>query len=192
LESFGICVLGAIRQTIQERGEIVDISARCRRFYIPGLALLLPLLTNCAVAASSQNNCTLTAATPSEGCLVTGAFTIPFKFELSGNKDVFGSASLNGFVGYNTGRVTWLGFFGYSANLSTQSTTTTSSASTGVVSYGLGVAFPIGATVKPVDAGESASRVHVGAVIGFDHIGASQNYAYNNHPWLSVLIGTSF
>ena len=145
-----------------------------------------------------NNNCAIKPANPADSCFVTGVLTVPFKYELSGNKDVFGAASLNGFVGWNVkGYATLIGFVGYSSNLNpgNSPSTPSQSASTGAVSYGFGVAFPVGGTMNPSTKdgqAQQVSQVHVGAVLGFDHEGSSLGYQYNNKPWFSVFVGTSF
>jgi hypothetical protein len=151
-------------------------------------------------ADSPPNNCAFKGALPDQHCMVVGAFTVPFKAELTRTKDVYGSASINGFVGMNLGfyktSVTAIGFAGYSANLtSTNSSGTTNitSANTGAISYGVGVLFPIGGTYKtPSTPDDQVSRVHVGVVIGFDHTTSAIKYPYNDRPWISILVGTSF
>lgn len=157
-----------------------------------------------ALAPTPSSNCAFQGGNPQDYCVVTGAFTVPFKLELTHNKDVFGSASLNGFAGINLSKwfrganVTAIGFAGYSANLNssntnnpaTQSSTT---ASTGAISYGLGFVVPIGGTYQaPTRDKPNVAQVHVGAVVGFDHTTSVTKYIYNDKPWISVLIGTSF
>ncbi len=147
--------------------------------------------------SSLQNNCTFTKEQRQNWCVVTGILAIPFKLELTGNKDVFDAANLSGFVGTNVSSyLTIFGFAGYSANLNSSTNTTTSnssSASTGAVSYGIGLAIPVGATTTAgANAKDNSSKMHVGALIGFDHEGSSLNYAYNNKPWLSFFVGASF
>ena len=111
-----------------------------------------------------------------------------------------GSANLNGFVEWNVlSYVTLIGFAGYSSNLNSSnspSTPSSQSASTGALSYGFGIAFPVGGTVNPSvnkdNQSQQVSQVHVGAVLGFDPEGSSLKYQYNNKPWFSVFVGASF
>jgi hypothetical protein len=149
------------------------------------------------------NNCS-SETTHKIPCLVTGGFVVPFKYELSRGHDVFGSASTNFFAGYDLGRklngveLTFLGFAGYSQNLSSTVNGTnapnSTTGNTGAFSYGVGVSLPLGGTVAPVKTGEAqaTSQVHIGGLIGFDHTTDSAKYLYNDRPWFSLFLGTSF
>jgi hypothetical protein len=140
-------------------------------------------------------------------CLVAGALAIPFRYQLTGNKDILGGVSGDLFAGVNItlggfGSITLLGYVGYLPTFSTTTSTAagsgggngTSSSSTptpasstnstgGALDAGIGVALPVMFGTKPS---------HVGIVAGTDRTGKSNNYAYNGKWYLSVLIGFDF
>lgn len=114
-----------------------------------------------------------------------GALVVPFKYQLRGQHDFTGSATLGGYVGYRFERPQRLGitatpiaFFGAS-NLSVDNGDSGPKNVMGA-SYGLGL---IG-TLK--------DDFQVGAVLGWDRAGKTSGYEYNGKPWIAVSIGFAF
>jgi hypothetical protein len=115
-----------------------------------------------------------------------GTLVVPFKYQLTGDKDFTGSATLGGYVGFRYETRKWIGitltpilFVGASSN-SVQNSSKSSTDNIMGFSYGGGL---IG-TIK--------SSFQVGIVIGADIVGNSVNYQYNGKPWIALEIGFSF
>ena len=135
------------------------------------------------------------------GCLVTGMLVIPFKYELAKGRDVFAGVTLAGMVGWNPPiqyAPTLIAFAGLGVNLNSGSSSasagsTNSSASTPSISYGVGIAFPLGGSIQtPLSQSQNVSRAHIGFVLGVDHQTSDLHYKHNDKPWLSIFIGSSF
>jgi hypothetical protein len=112
-----------------------------------------------------------------------GVLTVPFKVELTGNADVYGSAAVGTYVGFRTKWLTGFEyrpvvFVGYSQNIGTSSS---GGSNTAFVSYGGGVMFPVNFT----------NTLEFGFVVGVDHTGESSGYQYNDKPWATALIGVN-
>ena len=102
---------------------------------------------------------------------------VPFKAELSANQDVYGSATVGPYVGHKVWNdVTAIGFAGYSQNIGTST-----GSNYAFVSYGAGVLMPV----------TFSKTLEFGLVLGFDHTAKSNNFVYNDKPWISALIGIS-
>lgn len=126
-------------------------------------------------------------------CMVTGAFTIPFRAELSGKKDVLGGVSADIFVGMSFPKVTWaptlLVYAGYLPTFSsTNSNGSSSTNGTGAVDFGAGLAFPFSLGINP----DINQTPHFGVVVGFDQTSAANKFAYNGKPYISAFVGLSF
>lgn len=120
-----------------------------------------------------------------------GTLVVPFKEELSKGHQLLGSASLGAYLGYRAPfnvldfQLSPVVFFGLS-NVNTQAPTTstsTTSSSTQTVA-GLSYGFGVIASIK--------DSFHFGVVVGEDHVNTSQNYPYNDKPWISFELGYSF
>lgn len=136
---------------------------------VRAIASAFLLSTTSAYADGPTNDCS--------GHICWGILAVPFKAELSGNQDVFGAATVGGYFGWQFPvgeiKLTPIGFAGYSQNIGTDASTNTS-----FVTYGGGVLVPVGIT----------KMLEFGVVVGFDHTASSNNYAYNDKPWVSALI----
>lgn len=114
-----------------------------------------------------------------------GTLVLPFKYQLSGNKDITGSATVGAYVGWrlesfhNVGTTfTPIAF----AGASVISGNGTNGNSSNTMGFSWGVGFII--TLK--------GAFELGGAIGCDSVGSGANYDYNNKPWISVQIGYSF
>jgi hypothetical protein len=123
----------------------------------------------------------------SPGCdhgVCWGLLMVPFKAELAGNQDVYGSATVGPYVGFDFGprlaHATPFAFAGYSQNIGAINPGGNQS----FVSYGGGLMFPVSIS--------KTNELEFGLVVGFDHTANSNNFAYNDKPWVSALIGFSF
>lgn len=143
-----------------------------------------------------------TATPPDRYGFTYGGLVVPFKFELTGDKEFKGSASLGPYMGYRLGfessgiELAFPVVFAGISNVSATKTTTTTTAATektpastkessstsdlAAFSYGAGLIGILKQTFQ------------FGAVIGFDHAGSGQGYQYNDKPWLAVEIGYQF
>ena len=136
--------------------------------------------------------------------------------ELSRNRDVFASATLGGFAGFKIGNTWWgqscvssdassrifcglgeitiFGFAGLTQNLSGAAPSSSSSSGgssnslTGV-SYGGGIMFPVGDLTRTPT---QSNKLHVGALVGFDHANNNSHFQYNDKSWVSLVLGVSF
>jgi hypothetical protein len=139
-------------------------------------------------------------------CLVAGALVIPFRYELSGNKDVLGGVSGDLFAGVNFslpngfGSIVVLGYVGYLPTFNSTSSSTTGSSSGTSSSSSSTSASATNSTGGALDAGFgitlpvtfAGKASNVGIVVGTDRTGRSNNYAYNAKWYTSVLIGFNF
>jgi hypothetical protein len=146
-------------------------------------------------------------------CLVAGAVVLPFKMQLSRNRDVAASFTVGALVGWkigntnfesckNTdpgkigqfcglGNMTIVGFAGPTALQTTSGSTSSGNGSTLTgISYGAGIMFPLGDPFNFTANG--AAQSHIGFFVGFDHVSNSSHYQYNDKPWLSLVLGVSF
>jgi len=134
---------------------------------------------------------------PNRFGLTYGALVVPFKFELTGQKEFKGSASLGPYLGYQIDKETFgaaislVAFAGVSNNSATKTTTTASSTSgtpttktTNTDLAGFSYGGGLLGTVK--------GGFQLGAVVGFDHVGSGQGFQYNDKPWLAFELGYSF
>lgn len=115
-----------------------------------------------------------------------GALVIPFKYQLKGDKQFEGGASLGGYLGYrfetlhNIGiTATPIAFMGAS-NISVKGATDADSRSLMGFSYGLGL---VGTVQRSFQAG---------VVLGWDRVGRNEGYKYNGKPWLALQFGYAF
>lgn len=116
-----------------------------------------------------------------------GALVVPYKYQLTGNKDLTGASSIGAYMGYRVESIDLLGIgfsltpiaFGGASSISVHEASGTDSNVLGV-SYGFGLIT----TLK--------HEFQVGAVIGWDHVGTSYNYQYNGKPWVALEIGYAF
>lgn len=162
---------------------------------------------NHCIPAGSQIKLTLdqlgpNATPPDRYGFTYGALVVPFKFELTGQKEFKGSASLAPYMGYRLGfessgielafPVVFAGISNVSATKTTTTTTaataTTPASSTDSTSTSDLAAFSYGAGVI----GILKQTFQFGAVVGFDHVGSGQGYQYNDKPWLAVEVGYQF
>lgn len=114
-----------------------------------------------------------------------GALVVPFKFQLTRNREFTGSASVGPYLGYRfdkQGTLGWslelVGFVGAS-NVSATDTNGSTKNLAGFT-YGLGLL------------GVVKGNFQLGGVLGFDHVGSGQGFKYNDAPWLAVELGYSF
>jgi hypothetical protein len=118
--------------------------------------------------------------------LTYGVLAVPFKFHLSGAKELTGSASLGSYLGYRFDREGSLGIgvatvaFVGAADIAVPSTIGGATQNVAGFSYGLGV---IG-TVK--------GNFQLGGVLGFDRVSSNAGYQYNGKPWIAFELGYSF
>ena len=109
-----------------------------------------------------------------------GALFVPFKYQLTGNHDTYGSMSLGSYIGLrntppfqrNVDITFPLVFAGPSYATSTSTSTTVMG-----ISYGGGLLVAVN------------GAFYVGAVIGWDSISKTAGYQYNNKPWLALQVG---
>ncbi len=125
---------------------------------------------------------------PNRYGLTYGALVVPFKKQLSGNKDfTSNSASVGPYIGYRWSKGTLgvalelVGYAGLTSisvpqNVNGQNTSQSLSA----ISYGVGLI------------GIIKQNFQVGVVIGADHTNANSGYQYNGKPWLSFSLGYNF
>jgi hypothetical protein len=118
--------------------------------------------------------------------LTYGALVVPFKYQMSGGHDFTGSASVGGYAGY---RMEWLHELGVTAtpiafmgasNVSVPDNAGGTSQNVMGFTYGLGLI------------GTFKGAFQSGVVLGWDRVGKSVGYQYNNRPWLAIEIGYSF
>lgn len=117
-----------------------------------------------------------------------GALAVPFKYQLTGNKDFSGNAMLGGYLGYRFETanhigytLTPVGFMGTSTiSVPTNNGGQTTDQNLSGFSYGLGLI------------GTFKGAFQAGVVLGWDRVGKSAGYQYNGKPWLAVEIGYSF
>lgn len=142
----------------------------------------------------------LDKAPPNRYGLTYGGLVVPFKFQLTGKKEVKPGATAAPYLGYRFGlesrgiELDAVGFAGIanvegSKDKTTQSTdqqgntnTTTKSDSTQLAAFSYG--FGLIGVIK--------GGFQFGAVLGFDHVGNGQGYKYNDKPWLALEIGYSW
>ncbi len=142
----------------------------------------------------------LDKAPPNRYGLTYGGLVVPFKFQLTGKKEVKPSASAAPYMGYRFGfesrgiELDAVGFAGLGVvegkkKETTQTTdgqgqtTTKSDTDTSQLasfSYGFGLI------------GVIKGGFQFGAVLGFDHAGNGQGFKYNDKPWLALEIGYSW
>ena len=125
---------------------------------------------------------------PNRFGLSFGVLAIPFKYHLTGNHNFSGSATVGGYIGRRFDRSSTAGYsiepvlFGGLSNISV-SQSTGGQGSTQDISgftYGLGLV------------GMIKGNFQVGVVLGWDRVGKSTQYEYNQKPWLAIEIGYSF
>jgi len=147
--------------------------------------VFFPLFSLGAQAASGDQNSGNPPADQTSGCqgfICWGVLAVPFKAELSGNEDVFGSMTVGPYVGHDFGfgqdsnsiNIMPILFAGYSRNMGSGT-----GADASFVTYGGGVLFPLGFLPKSLE---------FGVVVGFDHTAKSNKFEYNDKPWASALI----
>ena len=114
-----------------------------------------------------------------------GALVVPFKYQLKGDNDFTGSATLGGYVGYRFETIRQIGltatpivFLGAS-NISVNEADDAAKNVMGA-SFGFGII----STLK--------GAFQIGAVLGWDRVGKSAGYEYNGKPWLAIEIGFAF
>jgi len=116
-----------------------------------------------------------------------GALVVPFKFQMSDESTVVGSASLGGYLGYRCPlnligfRFTPMIFLGVSEVPSPQ----TDAAGKTTTQTLAGLSYGIGFIAKIKD------DFNVGLVFGADHVNAGQSYQYQDKPWVSLSLGYS-
>lgn len=118
--------------------------------------------------------------------LTYGALMVPFKYQMTGDQDFTGSATLGGYVGYRFESIrrrgitaTPIAFLGAS-NISVEARGTDTARNVMGVSYGVGL---IG-TLK--------GSFQAGVVAGWDRVGKGEGYQYNGKPWLAIQFGYAF
>lgn len=117
-----------------------------------------------------------------------GALAVPFKYQLTGNKDFSGNAMLGGYLGYRFETanhigytLTPVGFMGASTiSVPTNNGGQATDQNLSGFSYGIGLI------------GTFKGAFQAGVVLGWDRVGKSAGYQYNGKPWLAVELGYSF
>lgn len=117
-----------------------------------------------------------------------GVLAIPFKYQLTGDHNNSGSATLGGYIGRRFDKSSTLGFsiepilFAGASNVSVPQTTGGQTSSQDVAGISLGIGL-VG-TIK--------GNFQAGVVLGWDHVSKSSQYQYNNKPWLALEVGFTF
>jgi len=117
-----------------------------------------------------------------------GALAVPFKYQLTGNKDYTANAMLGGYLGYRFETanhigytLTPVGFMGASTiSVPTNNGGQATDQNLSGFSYGFGLI------------GTFKGAFQAGVVLGWDRVGKTAGYQYNGKPWLAVEIGYSF
>jgi hypothetical protein len=124
---------------------------------------------------------------PNRYGLTYGAIAVPFKYHLTGAKELTGSATVGPYLGYRTDRgglgygVSFIGFLGAS-NIAVTTTQNGQSNSSNLAGFSYGV----GAI------GSVKGNFQLGGVLGFDRVSANAGYQYNGKPWIALELGYSF
>lgn len=104
-----------------------------------------------------------------------GVLAVPFKYQLTGDQEVSGEATVGSYLGYRFQDalfgygVTPIVFLG-AAPIEIEG----SDDKLFAISYGAGLQVGL------------FERVNVGAVVGFDHVNESSGYEYNDKPWAAL------
>jgi hypothetical protein len=111
---------------------------------------------------------------------------LPFKYHLSGNRDITGATTVGPYLGYHatTSTLGGLAVVGFGGASDISVTQQVNGQSTTQSLYGFSYGAGVIATVK--------GSFQLGAVIGVDHVNKSANYQYNDKPWLAVELGYAF
>ncbi len=119
--------------------------------------------------------------------LTYGAMVVPFKLQLSGNKDWVGGSSVGGYIGRRFAKssvgaeislVAFLGATTIPISQTVNGQNTTQSISGASAGFGL--------------LGVLKDEFHLGIVVGWDHVGSGVGYQYNNKPWIAAEFGYDF
>ncbi len=115
-----------------------------------------------------------------------GALVVPFKYQLKGEKQFTGGASVGGYAGYKFESLNNLGItatpilFMGASSVSVKGDTADSTKNLMGFTYGFGLV------------GTFQNSFQSGLVIGWDRVGKSDGYKYNGKPWIALQIGFSF
>jgi hypothetical protein len=115
-----------------------------------------------------------------------GALVIPFKYQLTGDKQFAGGASLGGYLGYRLDFLNKLGItatpiaFMGASNISAKGVSEADTKSLMGFSYGVGLV------------GTFQRSFQAGVVVGWDRVGKNEGYQYNGKPWLALQFGYAF
>lgn len=116
-----------------------------------------------------------------------GALVVPYKFQLSGDRDLKGGATIGAYVGVPFAfdalgvSLVPIAFFG-AGNTSVRQVVNGEETDNNLfaLSYGAGLTFEIDQSFQ------------MGAVVGFDHVNDDAGYEYNDQPWVALQIGFKF
>jgi hypothetical protein len=116
-----------------------------------------------------------------------GMLVIPFKYQLAGDKQFVGNASLGGYLGYRFDfmhkflgvTATPIAFMGGSS-ISVKDANNTDTKNLAGFSAGLGLI------------GTLQGSFQAGVVLGWDWVGQNEGYQYNGKPWIAMQIGWAF
>ena len=120
---------------------------------------------------------------PNRYGLAYGALVVPFKFQLTGAHDFTGSATVGPYLGYRFAHES----YGWAMTLAGVAGASNISVTKGGSTQQLAGFSYGGAVMVEIKGGFQA-----GAVLGFDSVGSSQGFQYNNKPWLALELGYSF
>jgi hypothetical protein len=115
-----------------------------------------------------------------------GALVVPFKYQLRGDKQFTGGASLGGYAGYRFESLQKIGLtatpiiFMGASSVTVPGNTPDDSKNLMGFSYGLGLV------------GTFQNSFQSGLVLGWDRVGKNDGYKYNGKPWIALQIGFAF
>jgi hypothetical protein len=129
---------------------------------------------------------TVTMTPPNRFGLSFGALAIPFKYQLTGDHNMSGSATLGGYIGRRFDKSSTGGFSIEPILFAGASTVSVSQPGSDAMQDVSGVSWGIGLV------GTIKGSFQAGVVLGWDRVSKSSQYQYNNKPWLALEIGFTF
>lgn len=130
---------------------------------------------------------TLLKNRPDRYGLTYGALIVPFKAQLTGNKDITGGSSVGGYIGRKIAKSTLgaeLDLIAFLGLTSVPVAQTAAGQNTSQNLEGMSAGFGVIGTIK--------DSFHLGVVLGWDHVGSAAGYQYNNKPWIAAQFGVEF
>lgn len=129
---------------------------------------------------------TVKVTPPNRFGLSFGALAIPFKYQLTGDHNMSGSATLGGYIGRRFDKSSTGGFSIEPILFAGASTVSVSQPGSDAMQDASGVSWGIGLV------GTIKGSFQAGVVLGWDRVSKSSQYQYNNKPWLALEVGFTF